>query len=331
MHSTSLMFGFVSALVLAGCGQEKKMEPVPVGEMEVYRDPGFRYEISHPKGWENNLEVGRARFYNAPEVQKKFLDPTGAYPIGVEISVDVIKTPDPQARIKQMKDEMTANNFQLKQEERVTVGGMTGVRFGYAANYGNKNIIYGHHVLLPGDSLLYDFGFAGFGDYYDAYKTTFDAVLNSFKAPKPIEKGRDETLPAESYSPSDNKFFSFQYPDNFNFANPPKSKNDLVVILRGARGDCGIQFDVFGAQGLTVAKVFDQNKGKFRGATFSDATISGQPAKTLTYSATKDVERRIYFVVKSDKVIRITMDWYKPQRADYLAAYEKVVASVKLK
>ena len=71
--------------------------------------------------------------------------------------------------------------------------------------------------------------------------------------------------------------------------------------------------NVFSAQGLTVEKVFEQNKGRYKGAMQGKATVGGQPALTLTLSATKDVDRRVYFLVKSDKVVRITLDWYKPQ------------------
>jgi hypothetical protein len=38
--STLLLFLFV-----AGCGGEKKMEPVKPGELDTYRDPGFGYSI----------------------------------------------------------------------------------------------------------------------------------------------------------------------------------------------------------------------------------------------------------------------------------------------
>ena len=65
--------------------------------------------------------------------------------------------------------------------------------------------------------------------------------------------------------------------------------------------------------------------------TSGKATVGGLPAMTLTYSPTKDVERRFYFVVRNDKVYRITMDWFKPQRADYLAAYDRVIASFKFR
>ena len=75
----------------------------------------------------------------------------------------------------------------------------------------------------------------------------------------------------------------------------------------------------------------DQNKGRYKGATAGKSTVGGQPAITLTMSASKDVDRRVYFTVKNDRVVRITMDWFKPQRAEYLAAYDKVVSSIKFK
>jgi len=173
--------------------------------------------------------------------------------------------------------------------------------------------------------------FAGFGDLYSAYKSVFDAVLASFELPKPVEKGRDQTLPSDMLSDYSTQFFSLQYPDNYNFETIPKGNNDLAISLRGANRSCSIQFAVFGAKGLTLEKVLAQTKAKFAGAVEGKATVGGQPAMMLTYQATKDVERRFYFVVKNDKVIRITFDWFKPQRAEYLAAYDKVVNSVKFK
>ena len=71
-------------VLLGGCSGEKNIEPVAVGEMEVYKDPGIGFQISHPKGWVVNAEVGRATFYNAPDVDKKFRDPRGIGALGVE-------------------------------------------------------------------------------------------------------------------------------------------------------------------------------------------------------------------------------------------------------
>ncbi len=77
--------------------------------------------------------------------------------------------------------------------------------------------------------------------------------------------------------------------------------------------------------------MFDQNKGKYKAESTGKATVSGEPAMWLQYSATKDVDRRFYFVVYKGKVLRITMDWVKAQKDDYLAAYEKVLSSIKFK
>jgi hypothetical protein len=318
------------SLLLLGCGQEKKMAPVAVGDMEEYRDPGIGFHIKHPKGWLVNAEVGRARFYNATDVDKKFLDPTGAYPVGVEISINAKKTADAAGEIKRMKDDL-AQQVTVKPEQPVTVAGKEATKIPYVANYGGKNILYGHHIMLAADSIVYDLGFSGFGDNYEAYSAIFDASLNSFEPAKLAVKGRDETLPSESMSEYDAKMFTFQYPENFNFTNPPKGTFELALELHGYRQDCSIRFDVFDAKKLSVDKVFEQNKGKYKSKGTGKATIGGENALYLSYAPTPQVESRAYFVVKNDKVVRVTMNWYKPQQDAYLPAFEKVIGSVKFK
>jgi hypothetical protein len=326
-----LLPGLFCILLLNGCGGETKMEPVAVGEMETYKDPAWGFQIQHPQGWIANTQVGRAAFYNAPEVDKKFLDPLGLGAIGVEIAVTVTRTPDPSGAIKKFRDDRTAEGYILQADQASTVAGKPATKMSYSAAYDKKTVIYGHHVFVPADSLLYDLSFAGFGQYYKAYDAIFTASLNSFQFPKPVEKGKDVTLPSESFTEFATKMFTFQYPENFNATNPPKGKNDLVIGLRGQRLDCNIVIDVFGAQKLTLDKVVNQNKGVYKGATQGKATVGGVPAVTLSLSATKDVARRVYFIVKDDKVFRIIMDWYKPQQTDYLAAYDKVISSWKFK
>jgi hypothetical protein len=299
--------------------------------MQRYVDPGIGFGIDHPVGWSVNAQVGRVRIYNAQGVDQKFIDPTGGGSIGVEIGVDMVRTPDPAKRIQEIKATLAEANYQLGQESQVTVGNSAGTRIPYTANYGGTNVIKGHHILVPADSALYDVGFAGFGGYYDAYAAIFDASLASFSLPKPKEVGRDETLPSEAFSKYSTDFFSFEYPDNFNFTSPAKGKNDLVVVFRGVRQDCSIRFDVFGAEALDVDKVFEQNKGNYKNATSKKTTIGGEPAWTLTYSPTTIVERSVYFVVRNNKVIRATLDWYKPQRDEYMKAYDQVVASIQFR
>jgi hypothetical protein len=321
----------LSALAFFGCG-DKKMDPIAVGEMQEYKDPGLGWSISYPKDWPvRNAEVGRARFYNATGVEQKFRVPNEPGTIGAEIAVDIVKTGNAAEQIAKNIAEMKASGFQLQPEEQVTVGGIAGTKVRYGANYGKNSIIYGHHIYLPKDSIIYDLAFNGFGQFYEAHTQVFDASLNSFKPIKPKEPGRDETLPADSYSPFNGKAFSFEYPDNFNPTSPSKGKYEEVVDFRGVRQDCSIRFDVSSAKGLTLEKVFEQNKGLVRGGSAGRATVGGEPAMTLTGAVTKDVQRRMYFIVKNDKIIRITTDWYRPQSDAYTAAYDKVIGSIKLK
>ena len=331
MKTTALFLTALAAIVLAGCA-EQKMEPIAVGEMQEYRDPGLGWSISFPNDWPvKNAEVGRARFYSANGVDSKFRVPNEPGTIGSEISVDAIKTSDGPGDVARKIAEMKAGGFQIQPEEKVSIGGLDAIKVKYGANYGKNSIIYGHHVYVVKDSTLYDVSFAGFGKFYDAYTQVFEASLNSFKPAKPKEKGVDETLPSETVSPISSKSFSFEAPDNFNSTSPSKEKYEEVVQLRGVRQDCSIRFDISAAKGLSLDKVFEQKKSLLRGGSTGKATVGGQPAMTLTGAVTKDVQRRFYFIVKDDKIIRVTMDWFKPQSAQYSAAYDKVIASVKFK
>lgn len=67
-------------LLFASCMQESKIAPVPVGEMEEYRDPAFRFSINFPKQWISNVQVGLAHFYSGEGVDIKFRDPAGSHP-----------------------------------------------------------------------------------------------------------------------------------------------------------------------------------------------------------------------------------------------------------
>jgi hypothetical protein len=323
--STLLLFLFI-----VGCGGEKKMEPVKPGEMDTYKDPGFGYSIQYPRGWMPNTEVGRAGFYSAQEVDKKFLDPTGQFPDGVMIGVTVIRSSSPDTT-KKIVDDMIKSGFIVTRPETLSVGGRPGTRYGYTGLYTKTVKETGQHIYVPSDTILYDIRCAGFGGYFDAYRAVFDASIATFQLPKPAVPGRDATLPSETMAEANGKLFSFQYPDNFNGISVPKGTNEEVLELRGVRQDCSIRVDVFAAKGLTAEKVFDQNKGKYKATATAKTTVSGLPAMSLTYAATANVERRFYFIVKDDKAFRVTMDWYRPQREEYLKAYERTINSLKIK
>lgn len=321
----------LGGLALAGCGGEQKAQPVPVGEMVEYRDPGIGFAIQHPSGWISDAQVGRARFYNAAGVDRKFLEPTGAHPIGVTVTVDVTRSGEPAAALDAFRKELEQTGMQLGQSRQATVAGVAATLIPYTANFGGGNTVTGRHILLTTDSAFYDIGFAGFGSLYEAHAAVFDTVQKSFQLPRPKVKGADETLPSEIFAAHDAGWFSFQYPDNFSLNALPKGKFEQALELRGIRLDCTVRFDVFGAKGLTVEKVFEQNKAAYKGRAAQPVSVGKEGALMVSYPSRADVESRAYFVVKNDKVLRVTMNWYKPQTQQYLAAYEKVIGSIMFK
>lgn len=321
----------VFGMLMFGCGGQKTVTPVAVGEMQEYRDPLYGFHLQFPKEWANSSEAGKTRIYNSLEGGQRFMDPTGNLPDGAVISVDVVMTPTPDRDRDSVIAGLKNPGYTITQETATTIGGKPATTVAYIATYSKTSKIEGTHTLVVLDTLLYDITFAGFGDQYAVNKLIFDAVAKSFQFPKPVEKGRDQTLPSESFTDYDAKLLTLQYPENYNFIEVPKGNNELAMNLRGVRQDCSIQIIVFGAKGLTLEKVVEQNKAKYPGASAGKATISGEPALTLTYAPTREVERRVYFVVKNDKVYRFIMDWFKPQRQQYLATYDKVIQSIRIK
>jgi hypothetical protein len=319
-----------AALLLStgGCGGKKEVVPVPVGEVERYTDPVLRFSIEHPKAWLPDIEAGRrARFFSAEGVKERFLDPTGPYPDGAMIGLDVYRTSVPDSVRDAHLSEMKSQGYVLGEPAQLTISEAPATRVRYTANYGGGIMAHGDMVFVNADSVTYELTMAGFGDLFEAHQAVFDTALHSFRLPAPVIPGRDPTLPSETAAGYDGKLIAFSYPDNFNF----ETTRDSVISLRGARQDCSIRFDIFPAQGLTAEKVMEQNIGKFRVTSRGTSKIGGVTAPSFTYAATRDVERRFSFAVKNDLVYRVTLDWYRPQRSEYLAAYENVLQSVRFK
>ena len=180
----------LSVLILVIWSQGKEREPVQVGEMQEYRDPGIGFSIQYPRGWIANAQVGRAYFYNDHDVEQKFLDPRGSHAAGVVIAITAKKTSDVATTIKKFRGELAASGSIVGTEEIVMVGKHQGVKFPYTASFDAKSVVRGYHILIAADSVLYDLGVAGFGDRFDAYTMVFDASLGSFQFPEQHEQGK---------------------------------------------------------------------------------------------------------------------------------------------
>ncbi len=330
MKST-VLFLALAALFLAGCG-EQKLAPVPVGEMNQYVDPGFGFKISYPKEWKNLGTTGKAVFAKSQEVIDKFLDPRAGIE-GEEVTVEVFpyagKTPE--AVIQSVKDDLKQQNAELQPDQATTIAGKPAVMFKYRIQATTKTSIFGHQVLVQGDTALYALDFEGYGAQYDAHVNVNDAMLKSFEPPVVVAKKPDVWNPSGNLSEYTSQYFTMKYPDNMEFVSVPKGNNDFAMEMRADRRDCSIHIDVFGAKKLTVEKVWDQNKGRYRAKSTGEGSIDGNKSFWVDYTPMKDINSRAYFVVKNDKVIRVTVNWFAPQKDVYFATFEKAVNSIKLK
>ncbi len=327
-----LSIGMCISLVLTlfSCG--KKMEPVKVGTLKEYKDAMYGFSIEYPIEWRQLGQSGKARFYQSQGVADKFLDPGRPGELGTEVAVLVSEL---NGKTFEEMVEQTRENIKMvgkiDNENPVTVSDKEAIRINYTIPITTKMNMNGYKIVFTSDTLYYEIGVAGFGEMFTAHAAVFDTMLKSFTLPLPVVKTPGVWSASSNLEKYETPFFTINYPDNLEFTSPPKGKNELSIGMRADRLDCSIQFDVFGAQGLTVEKVFDQNKGKYKSKTSGEVTIDGNKTMYLNYSPAKEIESRAYFLVKNDKVIRITMNYYSPQKLAYLTPFEQIVSTMKLK
>ena len=331
MKSIALFCALI-AMFIAGCG-EKQLQPVPVGEMSEYKDPGYGFKIHYPKEWKQLGNTGKALFARSQEVVDKFQNPTtgeeGAM-VGAEVIKYDGKKPDEviQAAREELKQSAT-----LGSEEQTTVGGKPATKIPYSIPVTKKKSITGYEIFIPGDTAMYKLDIVGFADQYTAHAAVFDAMVASYEIPVVVIKRPDTWASSSTTDSYKCDFFTIDYPDNLEYVDAKKGKFDLAVERRADRFDCTIHIDVFGAQKLTLEKVWEQNKSRYKAKGSGQSTIDGNPAQWVDYtaSAANKVDSRAYFVVKNDKVIRVTVNYHAPQKDVYFPAFEKCVNSLKLK
>ncbi|MGA7160397.1 MAG: hypothetical protein WBZ48_05305 [Bacteroidota bacterium] len=326
----------VLALMLSSCS---KPQPPVVKEWDLYQDPFYGFELQYPKGWLVNAEANQIKIYSSQEAATWFFDPTSGGKNGVEIlfgfeNFATAGVTSLDAYATQTKEKLSGIGV-ISGGQPAELGKEQGQEIIYSSKISKSVTIYGRRIIAMRDSVFYYVNLAGFNEDYDLYAAVFDTVLSSIKLPKPkvaVTKV-DESKPSAEWTKYPGEFFEIQYPDNFEYTFPAKKGETTfsMNIHHKIRQDCAIQIDMLPAKKLTVAKVFDQNKGIFKPKSTSDTKIDGLDAKYLTYAPEPKVAGRAYFVVKDDKVYRFVVTWYQPMAADYEPVFEKAISSIKIK
>ncbi len=324
----------IVVLVLGGCS---KKEPLPsIKEWDRSQDPYFKVQFDFPKGWFKGGESGKMTYTSSEAAVGKFFDPTTKdSPDGAQILVSYEKQDTLETLDHYAQDEITdlkQSGFDLKPIDSVAVDGVPGLRFSYSGRYNEKTVVEATRVILVKDSVLYKATFWAFNDYYEPYKAAIDTFIVTAQLPRAKAAKVDESIPSTTYETVKNDVLEISYPNNFNPMTPaPKGEVTFTLMLQGYRNDSNILIDVRPAKKLTVEKVVEQNSKIYKPSSTGQTTIDGNKAPYLNYSMSKGVDSRVYFVVKNDKMYRIILNYYALGKKDFLPAFEKSVASLRIK
>ncbi|MEK6756003.1 MAG: hypothetical protein AABZ02_07615 [Bacteroidota bacterium] len=321
-------------LALGGCG--KKVTQVTITEWEQYQDPYFKVHFKIPKGWHKVSEGAKVSFYTSQGALQKFYDPAakegedGAQLVVVYERLDTVK---PLASyMEDLKNDLNASGYNVKAVDLTTIEGVPASKISYNGRFDEKTTIEALRTLTIKDSVLYTATFAGFNDFFEPYKAVMDTFFATAELPKPKEVPADPSIPSTESDTFSNDILSISYPNNFEAVVPqPKGEVQFWLQIQGYRKDSNVNIDVRPAKKLTVEKVVDQNAKFFKPTSKGETTIDGLKAPYLNYSPAKEIESRAYFVVKNDNVYRIILNYHQPAKKIYLPAFEKAVASIRIK
>ncbi len=322
------------ALVFGGCS--KKATQANIAEWEQFEDPYFKVHFKVPKGWHKVSEGAKVSFYTSQAALQKFYQPDtkegedGAQLVVVYEKLDTLKPLD--SFMENLKNDLTTSGYTIKAVEPTTIEGVAASKISYNGRIDENTTIESVRTLAIKDSTLYTVTYAAFNDLFEPCKAVIDTFFATAELPKPKETPTDPSIPSTELDTFSNDVLSIAYPNNFEAIVPqPKGEVQFWLQIQGYRKDSNMNIDVRPAKKLTVEKVVDQNAKFFKATSRGETTIDGLKAPYLNYSPAKETESRAYFVVKNDKVYRIILNYHQPARKTYLPAFEKAVASIRIK
>jgi hypothetical protein len=333
--SLLLLVLLLAVLAVPGCG--KKQGSLQIAGWELYQDTYYGISFKYPQGWPVTQEAGRFSIYSSQDVINRFYDFTAKGPDGVRIIVsaqkmDTLQTLDQQ--VAQLSTTLQGFGFDITATEPAALAGMPGTLVHYRGAVDAKNVIEAVQVTAISDSTLFSVKFEAFNQLFAPGKAVFDTVAATLHVPKPKSEMTQEELaaPAPDFIKFENDRLSIQHPSNFEAAVPKaKAPTEFAMDIKGYRQDSFVHIDVIPAKGLSAEKVVEQNAKFFRETSRGTATVSGVSTTFINYSQVKDIQSRVYFLVKNDKLYRVIFNYYAPMRNVYLPAFEKTVGSLVVK
>jgi hypothetical protein len=338
MKKNIILFLVAVFALLPGC---KKNASLDIKEWAQFQDQFFKVSFNYPKDWVVVTESKKVVISSSAEAAEKFFDHDPRKADGVQIVIASVRSDSMQDYTKYIQDfktSKTAEGFSVKEIEDATIEGLGAKKVAYAGAYDENTKIMAICFATLKDSTIYYVQYSAFNNLFEPNKFVFDSVMASLSLPKKIiiEKGVDPAIPLAQIERYSDNFLQLEYPANFGSSDVAK-KGDVVSAIRFmgtnkvSRNDCSIDIDVRPAKKLSLEKVVEQNSKFFKALNKGNTTVSGEKTIYLNYSLVKNVDSRVYFVVKNDKIFRIILNYYSPMKKDFLPAFEKVIASIRFK
>jgi hypothetical protein len=345
----TMMLVVTAMLSLTSC--KKKLETPTIADWVTNRDAVSGLEVQYPKGWLINADPKSTKIYSSQIVSSKFYDvyTAGTTTIGndeggVEFEIKNETFADAQmGTLEAYKSQFkqTYDALKLDNEQPAVIGKDTGVSYSFKVKVGKDTDIEGMKMIVAHDSAFYVVSVTGFNDYYQVYKPILDKMIASIKLPKPKVKSSDPNAvlwPSADLVKYTNDLIEFEHPDNIEVTSVAKKGGALLALhmeVRDGRKDCTIDIEGIPTKTDKGEVKFDKfvsdNKGKYKPKSTGTAKVDGVDAKMLLASPTKDVDRKVLFIPKGEKIFTIILTWYKPMAQHFQPAFEKVVESIKLK
>lgn len=331
MRKYLVLFLFIFTIIFVSCSKEPQKIDF---KFKDYEDVGGLYSFRIPDNWLVAPTENSTKFYSSQEAYNKFADPSSGA-LGVLMSVTTKKVDYPNDLNKAVEFVTQDEKEVIPQYELTTdtkFGGRDAKKMVYKIKLTSSLIVEGVKYVAMYDSILYNFDYKVFHEVAPSYQPALDTIVNSFVLTQPRTGGAGKLeLPSEKFERYENNLLGVSYPNNFN-TKFPKTSFEFTGNFVGLRQDCNFQIDVFPSKGLSVEKIVEQNKGKYSGLRGTgERQIAGLKGIYLNYSAVKNISSRAYFVVKGEKVYRITLNWHVEEEKNYLPVFEKMLSSLTLK
>jgi hypothetical protein len=326
-------------IMLPGCSKKA----VEVKDWAQFQDQFFKISFNYPKDWVVVTEPTKVVVSSSAEAAEKFFDRDSRKADGVQVVIASERSDSLQDYVKYVRDfkaTKESEGYKVSEMEDVKINGLDAKKISYSGVIDEKTKIKAIYVATLKDSTMYYVHYAAFNDLFVPYKPVFDSVLASLILPQKIviPKGVDPAIPLTQVEKYSDNYIQLEYPANFGPNELPK-RGDMISGVRfagnkdGMRNDCSIDIDIRPAKKLSLDKVVAQNEKFFNPKSRDETNVNGDRAKYLNYvpQKVKNIDSRVYFIVRNDKIYRIILNYYAPMKKDFLPAFEKVIASIRLK